>query len=169
MVADLAIIVVFIACTSKHSSDIRQHIARKVKTGAPANLGAISGHPFAFWPNRESRKWLRSSPRISNQQVCIQLDAFAVEKSRNTPRVSKPQKSEKMCSLRAGCKRKPRIAAGPSFAFADWPSVPRPPGVAVRSSRLNGQFSTCRPCRRRGRPVQARTWARGSPRPWLRW
>jgi len=41
MVADLAIIIVFIACTSKHSSDIRQHIARKVKTGALANRGAI--------------------------------------------------------------------------------------------------------------------------------
>jgi len=58
MVADLAIMVVFIACTSKHSSEIRQHIARKVKTGAPTIRGAISGHPYAFWPHRSGSKWL---------------------------------------------------------------------------------------------------------------
>jgi hypothetical protein len=78
MVADLAIIVVFIACTSKHSSDIRQHIARKVKTGA--HLGARYQVIFCVLAKQGAEIAAEAAVINNDQQVCIQLDAFPPKK-----------------------------------------------------------------------------------------
>ena len=80
MVADLAIIVVFIACTSKHSSDIRQHIARKVKTGASASSDATSGHLLRFGQTGRAEMAAEAAVINSDQQVCVQLDALGIKK-----------------------------------------------------------------------------------------
>jgi hypothetical protein len=83
MVADLAIIVVFIACTSKHSSDIRQHIARKVKTGAPAKVAARSQVILLRFGQTVGAEMAADAAVINNdQQVCNRLDAILGKKSR---------------------------------------------------------------------------------------
>jgi hypothetical protein len=82
MVADLAIIVVFIACTSKHSSDIRQHIARKVKTGARESAARSQVIVLRFGQTDWAQVAAGAAVVNIDQQVCIKLDAFPPRKSR---------------------------------------------------------------------------------------